>query len=68
MVVQVCTVNGPTGLIAVKNVRAEFLVDSNITTVALNQSLKNELMTMIDGQTLVETQFNLYRHQFQATI
>ena len=51
MVVQVCTVNGQTGLFAVKNVRAEFLVDSNITAVALNQSLKSELVTLIDCQT-----------------
>ena len=51
MVVQVCTVNGQTGLYAVRNARAESLVDSNITTVALNQSLKSELVALTDGLT-----------------
>ena len=49
MVVRVCTVNGPTGLFAVKNVPVEFHVAFNTTTVVPNQSSKNEPVVLTDG-------------------
>ena len=49
MVVQVCTVNGPTGQFAVKNVPVEFHVASNTTTVAPIQSSKNAPVVLTDG-------------------
>ena len=49
MVVQVCTVNGQTGLFAVLIALVESLVVCNIMTVALNQLSKNELVVLIAG-------------------
>ena len=49
MVVQVCTVNGPTGQFAVKNVPVEFHVASNTTTVVPIQSSKNAPVVLTDG-------------------
>lgn len=51
MVVQVCTVNGQTGPPVVRNALVEFLVVTNITTVAPNQLSKRELVVLTDGLT-----------------